>query len=188
MFWRRQGDAPKRLNEDAPKRPSNAGKAAGGAGALLVMLALVAPHTALFEGEKHHAYIDRIGKGHPVTICDGHTGSDVHLGMTLDHDGCLRLLMNDEAKAGRQVAACSPELVPDSETEVRPKTYLWAAATDFAFNTGYWCKTTMAKLFHQGRNREACRYFNHYIYAGGRPFEGLRRRRADLTALCMKGV
>lgn len=64
----------------------------------------------------------------------------------------------------------------------------WAAHTSFAYNVGLgtYGKSSVARLFAQGRQVEACRFLGRYVYAGGRRLQGLANRRAAEIALCLK--
>lgn len=167
---------------------------AGGLAGTAVTAAMVAavahftaPKTAQFEGFVSCPYVDRIGRGHPWTEGYGHTGPDVRPGVCITHARAIELLEQDEAIAARKAAACSPAYVVNNK-------YLWGSATDFALNTGYYCRgpsgrpTTMAVLFAQGRPREACAFYARYVYSAGKVMNGLVRRRRFFSTDCMKGV
>jgi lysozyme len=171
--------------------PRRAAAAGGGAAITAAMVAAVAswtaPQTAPFEGFVPCAYVDKIGRGTPLTVGFGHTGPDVKPGMCVTKAQALELLERDEAKAARAVASCSPQYVVDRKP-------LWGAATDFALNTGYYCRgpkgtpTTMAALFAAGRPREACEFYNRYVYSAGKVRGGLVRRRAYFSGVCADGL
>lgn len=162
-----------------------AAAAGGGAVVTAAMVAAIAaytaPKTAPFEGFVACAYVDRIGRGHPLTIGYGHTGPDVRPGMCISKAQGEKLLEQDEARASRLVASCSPQYV------VRTQPF-WGAATDFALNTGYYCQTSMARDFAANRPREACEFFRRYVYAAGRQQNGLVRRRVFFRGDCLKGL
>lgn len=169
-------------------------RTASGLGAASITTAMVlavahyaAPKTAQFEGFVSCPYVDKVGRGHPLTVGYGHTGPDVKSGRCISQAEAVALLEQDEQKAARKVASCSPQYVVDSKS-------LWGAGTDFALNTGYYCRgpggkpTTMARLFSAGRPAEACRFFNQYVYAAGTRLRGLIKRRAYFSGDCAKGI
>jgi lysozyme len=152
------------------------------AAATAAALTLVAPHTAKFEGKVNHTYVDRMAKPPRLTICYGHTGKDVRMGQSKTDRECLALLIKDEKSAADAVAKISPEIVGNP--------WLYAAATDFAFNAGAYSyqKSGMARLNHQFQYDQACQYYNKYVFAGGKPWKGLVARRVDLSKLCLEGI
>lgn len=102
--------------------------------------------TAPREGEVHHAYLD---DGKVVSICDGHTGQDVHLGMVATHPQCMRWLNQDEMKAAMFVAE---KLGPGTPYSV------WIEESDFAFNvgTGRYATSSVYRLSHAGNYSAGC--------------------------------
>lgn len=156
--------------------------AGGAAIATVAMVAAVAtftaPKTAQFEGYAACPYVDKIGRGHPWTGGFGHTGPDVHPGECHDRAYWLGKLREDETKAARIVASCSPAYV------VRNRNY-WGAATDFTLNVGHYCDTSMARLFADNRPAQACDFFNRYVYSAGQVQRGLVRRRLFFSGDCM---
>lgn len=150
----------------------------GGAGAGLLALALgiATPEITTFEGQKNRAYRDVIGV---LTVCAGHTGPDIVVNKVYSDEECKKLTLQDGQKAAEGVLKVSPHLI-------------WhpmqlAAAISFAYNvgTGTYAKSTVAKLFNQGKFVEACNFLPKYIYAGGKVFRGLVNRRAREQELCL---
>jgi lysozyme len=62
-----------------------------------------------------------------------------------------------------------------------------AALTDFTFNVGEgnFKRSTLLKLWNQGKHAEACRELPKWVYAGGVKLKGLVIRRAKEMALCL---
>jgi lysozyme len=83
------------------------------------------------EGLKLDAYPDPATGAEPWTIGYGHTGRDVHPGMTITQDQADALLDGDVAKV---VAALERLVKPDVLTDLTDGQY--AALIDFTFNLG----------------------------------------------------
>lgn len=93
------------------------------------------------EGLRTTAYADPVGI---PTVCYGHTGPEVRLGMRVSADECERVLKQD-------IAAHQPVLLPGSPTNCIGNAPLnqnqLDALTSFTFNVGNskFCKSTMAR-------------------------------------------
>jgi len=148
----------------------------GGLG-LAAMLVIATPFTAHHEGLKLKAYLDPIGV---PTICYGET-KDIELGMTATLKECDDLLNMRLAYFGWNVDV---QVTPD----MHPKTH--AAFTSFAYNVGLgnFGKSTLLRKANSGEMVEACNELSRWVYAGGKKFNGLVKRRADERALCLEGV
>lgn len=149
-------------------------------GALLLAVALAAPA----EGLRQKAYFCPAGV---VTICFGHTGRDVNLGMVYSLDQCRALLDADMLKAIDQVEKCVPGL---------PEKVL-AAFADATFNMGptIACNTkqsTAARYLAAGRLVDACnqlpRWSKSRVAGVMVELPGLVKRRAQERDLCLKGA
>lgn len=154
-----------------------------GRGALAIVVG--APAAALllsivpaFEGMRNDPYFDIVKVR---TVCFGHTGSDIANRRYSDAE-CHAMLDNDLARHAAPILACTPEL--------KGKPYQTAAAVSFAYNVGAaaYCRSTVARDFRTGRDRDACAGLAKWVYAGGRRVEGLVRRRAAERALCERGL
>lgn len=123
--------------------------------------------TESFEGCRLSAYQDQVGKW---TIGYGHTGSDVHAGMTITEEEALDLLRKDLSIA----ASCVTKLLTAQLTQNE-----FDALVDFVFNLG--CGTfylsTMRKLLNHGEIQAAALEFEKWDHAGGKVVAGLLRRR-----------
>jgi lysozyme len=53
------------------------------------------------------------------------------------------------------------------------------ALVSFEYNVGYGAlsTSTLLRLLNQGKYTEASKQFERWVYAGGKPLEGLKRRR-----------
>jgi len=158
---------------------------AGAVGALL--LASATAYTGSWEGTRYKAYLD---SGGVPTICKGHTGPEVHMGMTATAEECDAMTRKDILAHESRMLACAPELytVPD-------KTYI--AINDWAFNvgTGAACKSTLIRKVKVGDLRGACNELSKWVYVNGVVINGLANRRIHGTpgriserALCMAGL
>lgn len=155
---------------------SKTGVAAGGlstAGLLAVTL-LIAP----WEGVRHEPYYDI---GGVLTVCYGHTGSDIIEGKRYTEAECLGLLESDTVKFERAVNRCIKNPLPD---------YTKAAFVSFAFNVGEtaMCKSTLAKLANQGDLTGACNQLSRWRFVKGKEIRGLLNRRLSEREACLKGA
>jgi lysozyme len=164
----------------APRR----GAVAVTAGALAIMVALAAGH----EGEVRHAYVDRLGKGNPITWCYGETGGGVRIDQTFTHEECVAALSSSARAHAGEVALCLPLGLPDKTA---------AAFYDAGYNLGTatFCKSSMSRLARQGNLRAACNAIGLYVFTGGKDCRdprnrcaGIVRRREDERALCLEGL
>ena len=80
-----------------------------------------------FEGVRLTAYPDPATGGDPWTIGYGHTGPEVHSGMTITQEQAENYLMQDVAKAASDVNAKVTVEITQNEFD---------ALVDFAFNCG----------------------------------------------------
>jgi lysozyme len=158
---------------------------AGAAGAAL--LAAATTFTGSWEGNRYTAYLD---SGGVPTICKGHTGPEVHLGMKATPAECDAMLRADLIAHETRLLACAPEM-----TKVSDKTYI--AINDWAFNvgTGAACKSTLIAKVKQGDLRGACEQLSRWVYVNGKIIAGLQNRRVTGTpgriserALCLAGL
>ncbi|AEX65840.1 putative lysozyme [Pseudomonas phage Bf7] len=110
------------------------------------------------EGTVNRAYLDSIGK---PTICTGHTGPEVRLGLVYSDAQCAELLRTDANSAAAAVKRT---------IKVPLYQYEFDALVSFCFNVGNTnCTTsTMFKLINQGRYDEAGPQLLRWRYAGGK--------------------
>lgn len=134
-----------------------------------------------FEGFSERAYPDPgSSNGLPVTIGYGSTrdedGRPFRLGDTITRERADELLRREVAETERQVAAYVS--VPITQPQ-------FDALCSFAYNVGVGAfgKSTLLKRLNAGDYAGAAEQFGAWINAGGRPMEGLRRRRRAERAL-----
>ena len=137
------------------------------------------------------------GKEHPIpykdvagvlTVCDGHTGSDIIQGKVYTPEECKNLLEKDIAKHGKGVLNCV-------EVPITLKEY--EAYTSFAFNIGVgnFCASNVLRTLNAGNRELACKgIYQHpngkpaWSYSGGKYVQGLQNRRIEEYKICMEGV
>lgn len=129
------------------------------------------------EGCRLTAYPDPGSGGDPRTIGSGHTGPDVHEGLTITQAQADALLRQDLARFERGVAA----LVAGHATTQGQ----FDAMVSFAFNLGIGALagSSLLRLHRQGAFGAAAAEFGKWTHAGGRVLPGLVRRRAAEAAL-----
>lgn len=154
-------------------RPSN--KKLGAAAAIATAIAIPA------EGLRQYAYYDPPGI---LTICYGHTGSDVVRGKKYSLTACRELLDQDMLEAVDQVNSCVPGL---NENQL-------AAFGDAVYNLGptiacNTSKSTAARLLEEGKIDDACRQLPRWnkTHIAGVAVElpGLTKRRNAEMELCL---
>ncbi|MBM5575847.1 lysozyme [Deefgea sp. CFH1-16] len=126
-----------------------------------------------FEGKRNVTYLDPIGI---PTACYGHTGPTVRVGQVNTDAQCNALLEVDLASALADVDRCTPNLATSPR----------AAFTSLAFNIGgaKYCASSLAKKANAGDLRGACAELSRWVYAAGKPLNGLIKRRAAERAIC----
>lgn len=125
------------------------------------------------EGTRLKAYRDGAGVW---TIGTGHTGRDVHEGMTITAAEAMDLLLLDVKLAVAAVNHC---------VKVRPTQNQFDAMVCFAFNvgSGAFARSTLLADFNAGRTEDAQAQFLRWHYAGDYEVEGLVKRRELEAAL-----
>lgn len=106
-----------------------------------------------------------------LTIGYGHTGADVHEGMSISQADAEKLLIDDLNRFQKELAP----LVAMPITEGQ-----FIALMSFAFNLGIsaFKRSTLRRELNAGNVEAAADEFLKWVNAGGQPFEGLRRRRS----------
>jgi len=126
--------------------------------------------TEQFEGVKLTAYPDPGTGGAPWTIGYGHTGPEVHQGLTITQEQAEQYLAQDVKKAVADVNAKLTVEVTQGEFD---------ALVDFAFNCG--CgnlnNSTLLKKINAGDFQGAAHEFEKWDMAAGKHMAGLLRRR-----------
>lgn len=150
------------------------GAGAGLAGVAAAAIALAIGTIAPWEGKRNAPYLDPIGI---MTVCYGET--EVAMRRYSDAE-CRAMLETRTAGFAEGVRRRNPAIAAYP--------HQWAAHTSFAYNVGLatYGRSSVANLFAQGRQAEACRFLSRYVYAGGRRLQGLANRRAAEIRLCLK--
>lgn len=160
---------------------------------VLGILALASSVIKPFEGDVRKAYRDPVGI---LTVCFGHTGSDIVEGKTYTRAECDALLQADMLKAYAVVKGCIPRIEYDMPRGVA------ASLVSFAFNVGGGKKGVkdgvctlkngnpprIRQYANAGNWRAVCRQFQYWAKAGGKTLRGLVRRREAEAAMCMQGL
>ena len=126
--------------------------------------------TESFEGLSLVSYPDPATGGEPWTIAYGHTGPDVHPGMTITQEQAEDLLMQDVQKAAADV---NEKVTTDLTQEE------FDALVDFVFNVGAgnFNASTLLKKVNAGDIHGAAAEFERWDMAAGKHMAGLLRRR-----------
>ena len=128
-------------------------------------------------------YIDRLGKGQPLTVCNGVTGKGVVAGRTYTPDDCKRLELPRYIDAERQARSALQHW----------RTYnVWVRASfiDVAYNvpSALTTPTTLLALANAGDLTGACMQMPRWVYGTVRgrkqQLPGLVDRRASTRELC----
>ena len=129
--------------------------------------------TAQFEGLRLTAYQDAAGVW---TIGHGHTGHDVHPGLTITTAQATQLLRQDAASA----AAAVNRLVTCPLTQNQ-----FDALVDFVFNlgAGIFARSTLLQKLNRDSLTAAAAEFARWNRAGTTVLPGLMQRRQAETAL-----
>lgn len=134
--------------------------------------------TAKHEGLRLNAYPDPATGGVPWTICYGHTRG-VKRGDRATLEQCYQYLAEDLLEAERAV---------QRHVRVPLREGQYNAYTSFVFNAGEgnFKSSTMLRLLNAGDWRGSCNQFPRWIYANKRVLNGLRTRRYEEQAVCLK--
>ena len=126
--------------------------------------------TENFEGLRLIAYPDPATNGDPWTIGYGHTGTEVHKGMTITQEQAEELLMQDVKKAAATVNAKVTTDITQEEFD---------ALVDFVFNVGAgnFNASTLLKKVNAGDIQGAANEFLKWDMAAGKHMAGLLKRR-----------
>ncbi|HEN3600202.1 TPA: lysozyme [Yersinia enterocolitica] len=141
------------------------------AGALAIAAVLI----PLLEGVKYEPYLDVAGVW---TVCYGHTGKDIMLGKKYTEAECRALLDKDLRTTATQIDPYIKKPIPDTTR---------AALYSFAYNVGAGNFKTSTLLYriNQGDIAGACDQLRRWIYAGGKPWNGLQNRREIEREVCL---
>lgn len=129
-----------------------------------------------WEGTEYVAYKDIAGI---LTVCNGHTGSDIITGRRYTPEQCSYLLAKDVKKHRDGMLSC---------VKVPLTQYQSDAFTMFTFNVGvsaFCTSTTVAGNLNKGNYSAACDGLLKWIYSKGKPVQGLRNRREYEREMCL---
>ena len=129
--------------------------------------------TEQFEGLRLTAYQDSVGVW---TIGYGHTGSDVHPGLTITQIEAEALLLNDVGNAARAVNQLVTAPLTQNEFD---------ALVDFVFNLGAtaFANSTLLRDLNAGNFAAAAGEFQKWDHAGRHVLAGLLKRRLAEASL-----
>lgn len=146
-------------------------------GSSLAITAVALSMTKDSEGKRNRAYLDPVGI---PTICYGHTGPEVRVGMVWSDAKCEQVLLTDITKHRQGVSRCIRRPLNQNQ---------WDAVTDMAFNIGdaKVCGSTLVRKINAGDLKGAAAEFPKWKFAnaGGHMvvLPGLVTRRAKERAL-----
>ncbi|WP_181665330.1 lysozyme [Providencia alcalifaciens] len=145
--------------------------AAAAGGLITLTVAMVTD----FEGYKLKPYLDPVGI---LTVCYGHTGTDIIPTKTYTEAECKALLEKDLAIVAKAVNPLIKVNIPD---------YTRAALYSFTYNvgTGAFARSTMLKKLNAGDIAGACNELKRWTYAGGKEWKDLITRREIENAVCL---
>jgi lysozyme len=129
------------------------------------------------EGRKYVAYHDVVGV---LTVCDGHTGSDIIPNKKYTDKECDALLNADLKSVARRVDPHIKVQIPNTQR---------AAIYSFAYNVGVqaFINSTMLKKLNAGDRLGSCEELKLWTYAGGVKWKGLMNRREVEREVCEWG-
>lgn len=129
-----------------------------------------------FEGKSNDPYRDIVGVW---TVCYGETNVAME---TYTDAECKDMLAGSLAKYAGGVLKRNPELKGHDAQLL--------AASSLAYNIGLgaYNRSTVAKEFSAGRWKRACDAFMRWNMAGGKPVNGLTKRRAKEREICLRGL
>lgn len=147
----------------ASKPPASAAK--GAAAGAAAMLAVATGFVAGWEGLRTDPYRDSVGV---LTVCIGETNVPMR---SYTEAECHQMFGESFMRYANEVKRLSPGI------EESP--FEWAAHSSLTYNigSGAYSRSTVRRLFNEGRRVEACRAFSMWNKAGGRELRGLTYRR-----------
>jgi lysozyme len=165
---------------ETPARPGL--KKAGMVGSVMVMMGALTALLATWEGKSNDPYLDSVGVR---TVCYGETRVE----MRRYSDAECRVMLEEGA-------AEFAEAVRKRNPDIANYPYQWAAHTSLAYNIGIaaYNRSSVARLFGEGKHREACEFIGRFRMAGGKVLRGLvlRRqgdaRRIGEVEVCLTGM
>lgn len=144
-----------------------------GGGAIAIATVMLSGKDGL-EGREYVAYRDVVGV---LTVCDGHTGSDIITGKRYTDKECDALTRKDLTRIAAQV---------DPHIKVQTTETQRAAIYSFAYNVGATAtiNSTLLKKLNAKDYAGACAELKRWVYAGGKKWKGLMNRRDVEYEVC----
>lgn len=115
------------------------------------------------------------------TICDGVT-KGVRIGMKRTPEQCAALLEEELIAHARPLIRCVPKLYG------REHQVIAAVSLSYNIGTAGFCRSSVARLWNQGKWRAGCERFLLFNKAGGRTVRGLTMRRERERMICLQGL
>jgi lysozyme len=130
-----------------------------------------------YEGLRQDPYLDPRPNDAILTVCYGHTGSDIQKGKRYTVEECKQLLDEDMRNAVVSVDKCHSDL---------PFSVL-VAFSDAAYNIGprVACNSQASKYLSQGRYADACNELLKWNRSNGQVLPGLTKRREAEREVCL---
>ena len=160
-----------------------AGKIISAAALVAVLPIILAGLTAMEAGaDRGKPYRDNLGKGRPITVCDGVVVKVWRRYSEAECDSLVEGLV--VGTYGPAVIKCVPALGM-SERSNQLIASVW-----FAWNLGpdVFCRSSGAKAFLVGQWRQGCHLLTRYIYSRGVKRRGLINRRSFEERRCLQGL
>lgn len=160
---------------------NNATKAGLSLAGVFAALAVAAPGLVEDEGWVTTSYPDPAHGWKVPTACAGVTGKGVVAGKTYTQAECEALTAKAMLDHALAIQHCIPPNLPT-------KTH--AALIRFTYNVGPTraCASTMFQKARRGDLRGACAEMPKWVFAAGKKFPGLVKRRGRERALCDAGL
>lgn len=146
--------------------------AAGGAAAVV----LATPLVMHFEGLATDPYRDVVGV---TTVCYGETLGVQH--RRYSDAECAEMLNRRLHEFEAEIRPCLPESLP---VQTRAALVSWS----YNVGTSAACGSSLARKAQAGDLRGACAELSRWVYAGGKVYRGLERRRQAERELCESGL
>jgi lysozyme len=140
-------------------------------GGALAIAAVLIPE---LEGVRYEPYYDVAGV---LTVCYGHTGTDIVIGKKYTPAECKAMLEKDLVPFSRSVQRSVK--VPATEHQK-------AALISFSYNVGVYAfeRSSLLRRLNAGDYVGACAGLRQWIYAGGKQWKGLMNRREVEHEVC----
>jgi len=182
---------------DGDKKNINKLKAGGmSAAVILSMFMLITPWegSVMDNDGMHVAYVDKLGKGNPITYCNGLTGKDFRGNLPKAGDKYSQAdcdyMMALRVKGFEQDVVTSVSEYNSPIAKVNNKfvsEYQKAAIISFAYNVGInnFRNSTLLRLLNAGKHGAACDELTKWVYVNGKILKGLINRRNQEYQWCM---